>query len=160
MSSRRVVLCEDKYGGQFLRDLANRLKNSHEISHDMRVDTAKFYGACNVKLERQLIAMSRVRTCRFIILVDADGRSKAILRSRVLQHVPSNLASNTHIVVLDYEIEDWICISLGIRLNSKPSVLLKRRFAYEKHMLKSYVPKLDFQRLRKCGSFCDFVNSL
>jgi hypothetical protein len=160
MSLKRVILCEDKYGGPFLRDLANLLKNSNVISHSLGVDTAKFYGACNVKLERQLIAKSRVRTCRFIILVDADGRNKASLRSRVMQHVPPVLASNTRIVVLDYEIEDWICVSLGIRVNSKPSVLLKQRFGYEKHRLKSYVLKLDIQRLQKCGSFCDFVNSL
>lgn len=160
MSPKNVVFCEDKYGGPFLRDLMNSLKNNNTICRSSGVDISKFYGPCNVKLERQLLAKSRVRTCHFIVLVDADGRDKASVRSRVFQHVPQRLASITRIVVLDYEIEDWICVSLGIRLNRKPSVLLKQRFGYEKHNLKSYVPKLDIQRLKKCVSFCDFLASL
>jgi hypothetical protein len=160
MSPKRVILCEDKYGGPFLRDLTNRLKNTGLISRNVGVDTAKFYGACNVKLERQLLAMSQTKTCRFIILVDADGRDKTSVRARVAQHIPRNLTGTTHTIVLDYEIEDWICAGLGIRFNCKTAVLLKRRFGYEKYNLKSYVPKLDIQALQNCGSFCDFVKNL
>jgi hypothetical protein len=160
MRPKTFILCEDKHGGPFLKDLVNRLKNSKMITRSFSVNVAKFYGACNAKLRRQLIAESQVRVRRFVILVDADGKNKTTIRSRVRQHVPSNLASITRIVVLDYEIEDWICVSLGINLNSKPSILLEQRYGYKKHNLKSYVLKLDFQELQKCGSFCDFVGSL
>lgn len=164
MTLQRVIFCEDKYGVAFLKELTNRLKSNGLIRSNFGVNISKFYGACNAKLGRQLLAKSKHRNCRFIILVDADGKNKRILRNRVEKHVPINLANNTNIVVLDFEIEDWICVSLGIGLNNinrKPSVLLKQRFGYEKNHLKSYLPKLDFQKLlQQCSSFCDFVNSL
>jgi hypothetical protein len=160
MSPRKVLLCEDKYGGPFLRDLTNRLKSSGLMSRRTGVDTTKFYGACNVKLEKQLIAKSLDRTCSFTILVDSDGREKAPIRRRVAQHIPRNLATITRTIILDYEIEDWICVSLGMPLNGRSAEMLRRRYGYEKYRLVSYVPKLDFERLKVCQSFRDFVNSL
>jgi hypothetical protein len=158
MSVRKVILCEDKHGGAFFKELASLLKSKNLMPRSSGVDVTKFYGPCNVKLERQLKAKMLRRAYNFIIVVDADGRNVGRVRNKVLEHVPPSFIGITCVVVLDYEIEDWICVSLGIRFNYKPSVALKQKLGYQKHNLKRYVPKLDIAKLMKCRSFCDFIN--
>lgn len=160
MSNRTVILCEDTYGKPFLRDLTNRLKDHNLVSQALGVDTDKFYGACNVKLERQLKAKSRNRVRRFIILVDSDGKNKIFLAERVQKHIPQHLQTITNIIVFDYEIEDWLCAGLGIRINRRSSEIMKEQYGYEKHDLVSYVPRLDIEGLKRCTSFRDFLTSL
>jgi len=159
MSLRRVILCEDKYGGGFFKELISRLKNENMVPRNLGTDVAKFYGPCNVKLERQLKAMMMKRCRKFIIVVDADGGNIGIVRNRVVQHIPHDLLNITNVVVLDCEIEDWICISLGMKGNNKSSVILKHRLDYRKHKLKTYVSKLNIERLMKCSSFSQFIDA-
>lgn len=161
MSFRDVIFCEDKYGKTFLKALAERLKSSNLLSNRVGIDVEKFYGACNVKLERQLLAKEGSNYQKISILVDSDGKiAKRILSNRVQMHIPQTMNRITTIIVFDYEIEDWLCIGLGIRLNARSSDIMKKRFGYEKHMLPSYVPKLNINRLMQLPSFQSFVSSL
>ena len=160
MSSRTVILCEDKYGEPFLRELTNRLKTEGKISPALGLDMLKFYGACNSKLEKQLRIKASEDTRHLIILVDSDGHDKVSLVARVRQHVPDDLAGITYIIVFDYEIEDWLCSGLGIAINGRTAQIMKKQFGYEKYQLPSYVPRLDFEKLMKCESFRNFVGSL
>lgn len=161
MSAQKVIFCEDKYGRGFFKELLNELKSQRLISTHLAMNVEKFYGPCNPKLERQLKLNAFQKNCDFfIVVVDADGRSLEEVREEVAQHVPRDLKEITCLVILDYEIEDWLCFSLGIRVFEKPSRILRHKLGYEKYRLKSYVSKLDMPKLLNCSSFGDFVNCL
>jgi len=161
MSPRKVILCEDTYGKGFFKDLLNRLKSEGFVSTHLGVNVEMFYGPCNSKLGRQLKIMAYQKNCDFfIVFVDADGGNQAEVRERVDEHVPNHLRNVTCLIVFEYEIEEWLCFNFGIRINDKPSVILKHRLGYEKYRLRSYVRKLDLHRLMKCNTFHDFVNCL
>ncbi len=66
------------------------------------------------------------------------------------------------IVLAEYEIEEWICISKDLKWKHlKPSEELKRNFGYEKYKLPKYANELDFDKLKKnCKSFKAFLNVL
>jgi len=161
MTSKIMVLCEDSYGTDFLKELINRLKSENIVPTGLHVNAERFYGPCNTKLERQIKPMAFQRGYNFFIIVaDADGNPTEAVKKKIEYHVPNNFKDITRFVILNYEIEEWICISLNIEINDKPSNILKRKFNYEKYKLKGYVPKLDFKKLKKCRSFCDFVKEL
>ena len=162
MNTRIIILCEDSHGIGFFKELISRFKQEGLISSHSHIDVTKFYGPCNSKLERQLKAMAYLKRCDcFIIIADADGKPIEETKERIALHVPNDLRNKTHIVVLSYEIEEWICMSLGIKITDKPSVLLKHRMRYEKYELRHYVSKLDINKLLvKCRSFCEFIDCL
>lgn len=161
MSPRKVIFCEDTYGKGFFKDLLDKLKKEGLVSTHLGVDIEKFYGLCNPKLGRQLKVLAHQRNRNFfIIVVDADGGNRAEARTKVVDHVPNSLRNVTHFIIFKYEIEEWLCFSLGIRIDDKPSVILRHRLRYEKYRLRSYVPKLNLTRLMGCSSFHDFVNYL
>jgi hypothetical protein len=161
-----MILCEDKYGVGFFKELTKRMKHENLIPN-LHVSVAKFYGACNPKIERQMKAMAYLRNFDFfIIVVDADGKPERQLEEKIQYHISTKFTNSTRTVVLKYEIEDWLFISMGfphtlISVNNKPSVILKEKKGYEKYKLKHNVPKLDFTRLiEECKSFCKFVECL
>ncbi len=160
MSHRTLIFCEDKYGEPFLRALTNKLKSIGVIPSSIGFDAVKFYGACNSKLEAQLLLKSGASIRNFVILVDSDGHDKTLLLQRVKQHVPKALAEFAHIIVFDYEIEDWLCSGLGIMCNGRTARILQKQFGYEKYQLPSYVSKLDIDKLKTCPSFQEFLASV
>jgi hypothetical protein len=156
-----MVLCEDTYGTEFFKELINRLKNEKFISADMHVNAERFCGPCNTKLERQMKPMAMQRGYNFFMIVaDADGKPVNEIKEKIKLHIPDNLKNKIHIVILEYEIEEWVCISLDMKIDNKPSKTLKHKFNYQKYKLKEYVPKLDFKKLKKCNSFNDFLKGL
>jgi len=71
------------------------------------------------------------------------------------------LKTPVRILLFEYEIEEWICKSLGYHWSTKPSEELKLREGYAKHRLPDYVHKLDFEKLKKnCNSFREFLKIL
>lgn len=66
------------------------------------------------------------------------------------------------IILAEYEIEEWICISKDIKWkHSKPSDELKLKFGYMKSSLPKYAAELDFDKLGKnCKSFKAFLDAL
>jgi hypothetical protein len=153
-----MVLCEDSYGTDFFKELINRLKSENMISDGLHVNTDRFYGPCNTKLKGQMKAITFQRGYNFFIIVaDAHGKPANEIKSDIECHIPEDLKEITHMVILNYEIEEWICVSLNIKINDKPSNILRRRFGYEKYKLKDYVPKLNFKRLKNYQSFNEFI---
>jgi hypothetical protein len=158
LSTKLMILSEDTHGARFFKELFNRMKNEHKVSKSLHANAERFFGPCNQKLERQMKPMSNDRGYNhFIIAADADGGSLDKLKNRIEIHVPNEMKVFTRYLVFTTEVEEWICISLGIRINDKPSVILRNRFEYEKFRLADYVQKLDFRKLKKCPSFRDFA---
>jgi hypothetical protein len=72
------------------------------------------------------------------------------------------LKTPVKIILADFEIEEWICISKNIKLKHlKPSDELKNQYGYEKWNLSKYATELDFDKLVKnCKSFIAFIDAL
>ena len=162
MTRKVMILCTDTYGKRFFKKLTNRMKNEKLIPN-YHVSVAKFYGPCNPKVDRQLRVFAFLRHFNsFIIVADADGKAQKKLQNAIESHISSKLKASTRTVILEYEIEDWLCVSEGICVkDNKPSIFLKQREGYEKYRLCDYVPKLNIERLTKeCRSFCKFLECL
>jgi hypothetical protein len=157
------VLCEDTYGIGFFEDLIRRMKNDHIIP-TVPVSVTKFYGPCHPKTDKQVKIFAYMSNYdSFVFVVDTDGNPQMEVESKVTQHIPRELRDSTDLVLLDYEIEDWLLINEGIpwtlvSKNSKPSAILRERIGYEKHRLRQYAQRLDIPTLRRrCQSFNRFV---
>lgn len=157
------VLCEDRYGIGFLEKLVDRMKND-QIIPTVPVSVTKFYGPCNPKTDRVLKTFAYMNNYdSFVFVADADGNPQMEVRNKVTQHIPTELQHSTDVVLLDYEIEDWLLVNEGIPWTlvsriSKPSTILRERIGYEKHRLRQYAQRLDIPKLRRqCRSFNEFV---
>jgi hypothetical protein len=74
------------------------------------------------------------------------------------------------VIILDYELEEWICYSFGMQLGAdKPFKALSDKCkekrgskgGYKKWQLPRFVENLDFNTLRRnCHSFEDFASIL
>jgi len=159
---RLIILCADTYGKSFFKELTNRMKNESLIPN-YHVSVAKFYGPCNSKLNRQITVFALLQKFNFFIIVaDADGKSQKRVEKTIECHVSKKLKASTRFVILEYEIEDWICASKGMCIKgNKPSAILRQKEGYEKYKLCDYVSQLDIAKLTKeCGSFCRFMECL
>lgn len=156
-----MVLSEDTHGAMFFKELFNRMKDEERISRSLHVNAERFFGPCNQKLERQMKPMLNERGYNFfIVAADADGEAIDKLRYRIEIHVPSKMKPITRYLVFTHEIEEWLCVSLGIKFSCKPSSVLRHRLDYEKYRLADYVQKLDFEKLIKSPSFRAFAGFL
>ena len=165
-----VLMVEDCYGGEFFKRLINELNESEFLNY--KIKFSKVRGKrnpihmpyiCNDRMRREIIAVDNLtKTDKIIIILDGDknqGKYQQNL-NRARRHIPNNIKTPYSIVVFDYEVEEWICISLNIKWSSKPSDALKSKFKYKKQHLPNYVDKLDFNKLKEVKSFNDFVNAL
>ena len=159
MKPKLAILCADTYGKEFFRLLLLRLKDDRLLPNfSFALD--RFYGPCNTKLERQMRVFAYVRQINaFLVFVDADGKPQEKIRKDVACHVEPQLIASTRIIIFRYEIEDWICISKGIRIkDEKPSIILSRKEKYEKYKLPEYAAQLDIRKLtNECESFREFL---
>ena len=97
---------------------------------------------------------------RVIILMNANGDSLDKKTEEIKRYLPMINLNRVHIVLLDYEIEEWICYSQGIPINGKPSEILYSRIKYRKERLPSYASKLDCEKLKTCPSFRRLIDAL
>ena len=150
-------IVEDKFGPGFFQKFFNK-----------KLDEGFFQGKLTKTIRLPIgPKMTRViktvvhKVDRIIILADADGKSLESKESDVLQYVDSEHTSRVRIVLFDYEIEDWICYSLGIKpCGKKPSLVLERKRDYRKNRMPRYANDLDCQALQNCRSFKSLVDSL
>ena len=164
MSRRIVIITEDAYGGEFFKRLLNRL--NRERLADVRLKRirgrknpihAPFL--CDPKLNRIIKAVELTKPDFILVVYDGDGPSNYDSRKKdVKKHIPEDIKTPVKILLFEYEVEEWICKSLGYNWSTKPSDELKRREGYEKSDLPDYVNKLDFEELkRNCKSFREFL---
>ncbi|MDP2846278.1 MAG: hypothetical protein Q8N79_09465 [Candidatus Methanoperedens sp.] len=156
------IISEDDYGGAFLKNVILHLKNKKLVGNIFVKGSKPMHPLCNFKLDR--ILRSFDGSCdKIIIMLDSDG-PKNLEKRRVnaMRHKPDDLETPVEIILTDYEIEEWICISKNLKWkHSKPSDELKIKEGYIKSSLPKYAAELDFDKLqRNCRSFRDFLNAL
>jgi hypothetical protein len=156
------IISEDDYGGAFLKKVIAQLKNKKMVGNITVKASKPMRPLCNIKLDRILKAFDN-SSDKIIIILDSDGPEN--LKSRyanVERHVPDDLKTPVEIILTDYEIEEWICISKNLKwTHSKPSEALKNKDGYIKSRLPKYADELDFDKLGKnCKSFKAFLCAL
>lgn len=152
------IFAEDSYGREFFPRLIERLTGERCIP-TIKIKADRFPGQCNTKSHRAISASSDFD--RIIVLVDAHGTPIEATGEKVLVHIPQGMKGKVRVVVLPYEIEEWICFSAGLKFgNKKPSEVLKRHQGYEKSQLPEFADQLDLVKLRGCLSFKGFVQAL
>lgn len=168
MESYRIF-CEDAHGKGFFEKLIEKLKANNKIPRT-EISVKKHAGNCNSKLGRQLKAASDDFE-RVILLIDGDGKEKEEIKRKADSHileVPSKYRHKLCTIILDFEIEEWICYALGAEFGygRKPAGALnkwameKRRKNYEKHQLPQFVEEVDIEKLEKYPSFKEFLDAL
>lgn len=155
------IISEDDYGGEFLRNVIKQL-NDKKLIRKIKVTGSKpMRPLCNMKLDRILKVFDN--SCdRIIIILDSDAPQNREYRyANIKRHVPKGMKTPVEIILADYEIEEWICISKNLKWHSKPSDELKSKFGYSKSSLPRYASELDFDKLKKkCNSYISFLNAL
>lgn len=156
------IISEDDYGGAFLKNVITQLKDKKLVGKITVKGSKPMRPLCNLKLDRILRALDN--TCdKILVILDSDEpQNREFRRTNVKRHVPTNMATPVEIILTDYEIEEWICISKNLKWgHSKPSEELKNQFRYKKSSLPKYAGELDFDKLiKKSKSFIDFLNAL
>ena len=98
---------------------------------------------------------------RIIIIMDSEGQPIKDKEAKLLGYAGKEYRKIVSIVLVDYEIEEWICYSLDIKPGGKkPSNVLKYEREYRKSQLPKYVDELDCKKLMGCGSFKRFASLL
>ena len=156
------IISEDTYGKEFFKKLIFKL-NEIELVENIIVQKPETLPAlCNYKLDRILKAIDT--SCdKIIIIQDADGPQNKVDRyKRIKNHVPDDLITPVEIIQNDYEIEEWICVSMDLKWGElKPSKELKHKCGYIKSGLPKYAERLDFDKLIKnSDSFRLFLKAL
>jgi hypothetical protein len=156
------IISEDDYGGAFLKNVIEQLKSKKMVGNIVVKATKPMRPLCNFQLDRILKAFDT--SCdKIIIILDSDDPQNYKSRyANVERHVPDDLKTPVEIILTDYEIEEWICISKNLRWkHNKPSDELKLKFGYIKSNLPKYAAELDFDKLgNNCKSFKAFLDSL
>ena len=155
------IISEDDYGGAFLKNVIFYLKNKKLVENISVKGSKPMRPLCNFKLDR--ILRSDGSCDKIIIMLDSDGPENLEKRRvNVMRHKPDDLETPVEIILNDFEIEEWICISKNLKWkDSKPSDELKNQYGYIKSSLPKYATELDFDKLqRNCRSFKAFLNAL
>ncbi len=156
------IISEDDYGGEFLKNVIAQIENKKLVGKIIIKGSKPMLPLCNFKLDR--ILKSFDTSCdKIIIILDSDGPEKTEnRRANIERHVPDDLETPVEIILTDYEIEEWICISKNLKWkHSKPSDELKNKEGYIKSSLPKYASELDFDELqKKCKSFKAFLDAL
>ncbi len=159
---RIKLIVEDSWGVPFFPIVIERLKAAKLVNKNLIIQKPKHAPAdCNSKLD-EILRMVDNKCDRIIIVLDADGPQNYISRYERAQSHVNNITTPVKIILAEYEIEEWICISKDLRWrHSKPSEELKDKFRYRKWSLPKYANELDFDKLRKnCKSFKEFLKAL
>lgn len=158
---RLKIFCEDSHGVRFFEKLIERLKQEKLFDNSVGVKVGKYYGPCNTKMKRLILASyDEYPYDKFLIICDLDKKAIDDVKPLIVKHIPEEYLPKGMVILCDWEIEEWICVSAGIKIDDKPSTILKKREYYEKYMLPKYVDKLDFDKLKSCKSFNEFRAAL
>jgi len=163
-----VQLCvytEDTYGSEFIEKVIKWLKKLGKLSQDCNVVKKKHtfgkYNPCNPKLNRIILATFG-RHDLYIIFVDAHGKIREMVKDNIKSHIKKSInkfGDKIHIIVFEYEAEEWITASL-INQTNEPSQYLKQHYRYDKKEIAKWVDRLDYDKLKNCASFIEFYNAL
>ncbi|MHB1709643.1 MAG: hypothetical protein ACYCT2_09240 [Thermoplasmataceae archaeon] len=153
-----AILTEDRYGVQFFQNLVSFLKKSEMIRNHLAISPKRY----NIyKLTNLLRTVNRDYD-KTIVIVDCDGSCDTGNSKEISEIIKKESTENVIQVNLDFEIEEWICISEKIDYGKdKPSVVLWAQRKYEKYQLPKYANNLNIGELEsKSVSFSTFMRSL
>jgi len=161
------IFTENAYGPDFIKRLIKRLKERGAIPADLFVNASHFLGVCRPKSGRQ-IGAAYYDFDSIIVIVDAHGGDANEVEASVIKHVHGDFRDKLRMVILDYEIEEWVCRGLNIRFGQNPSEdlssYLRRRKGYKgeykKHMLPEFADEVNIERLMEYPSFKRFLKML
>ena len=152
---RFFFLVEDTYGGEFIKRLFDKKLGEGLFSGKM---TGARRSPIGPKLAK--IIKTQDKDVRIIILADADDKPIQTEKASISQYIQKEDAQHVKIVLLTYEIEEWICYSLGLDIDDKPSKILERKIQYKKNRLPEYASKIDCAKLTDCQSFKRLVDAM
>ena len=119
------------------------------------------FGDCEYGLISRIAKAATRIADRVIILMDADGKPHAEWTRHIESFLGGVDMNCIRIVLLDHEIEEWLCYSKGIKFDGKPSKILKDHLpSYTKNQLPKYASKLDCEKLKTCSSFKRLIVAL
>ena len=124
---RFFFLVEDTYGNEFIKRLFNKKRDEGLFSGKM---TGARRSPIGPKLAK--IIKTQDKDVRIIILADADDRPIQAEETRISQYIQKERAQHVKIVLLTYEIEEWICYSMGFKIDDRPSKILERKIQHKK----------------------------
>lgn len=164
------IFSEDAYGPEFFKKLNNKLKREGVLDENLPFEKPQhFPGKCNTKSGR-IISTAGYDFDRVVVVVDADDPNKRDdAYSQIEVHLVEEIKSKVYIIVLDYEIEEWICHSLEIDFrNEKPTEALDKwcrvnrgkGYKKDKWQLPSFVDYLDIEKLMAHTSFRDYIEAV
>lgn len=143
-------LMEDRFGPQFIKTLFRKKSESGLFTG--RIVKAR-RSSISTKLSRHVTAAQEIAD-RIIILMDAEGKPLDDKTDEIKRHLDTKYTNNVRIVLLDQEIEEWICYSKEYTIkDGKPSDILKTKLKYQKNQLPDYAKSLDCERMQSCESF-------
>lgn len=149
-----TILIEDTYGKPFMDGLIKDLKSKEFVDRSwaFKVNQYNVY-----KLNKMLKAATD--SDKIILFVDCDGDCNNNNARSIHEICEKQNNGKIGIIDLMYEIEDWLCISEGMKLgNQKSSSAIMAKTRYEKFRLPEYSTKLNVELLMKnCKSFKDFI---
>ncbi len=158
-----AVFTEDTYGVGFVRRLSEKLGLCcHKRLYK------RLAGVCNSKSIRQL-KTAALDYEKVIVLVDGHWRASDVKKAmdKHLGKLEPELRSRIHLIIIESEIEEWICESLGLSYRGlKPSHVLsdylchERGYKYEKSMLPEFADIIDPGKLMNNRSFKSFIRAL
>ncbi len=153
-----AILTEDTYGVNFFQNLIARLKKSETIRNEVGVKIKRY----NIYKLKNLLRVANQDYDRTIVTVDCDGSCNNGNSKEINDLINGERRKNTVVINLEFEIEEWICVSDGINYGSeKPSIVLKSQRKYEKFQLPIYADKLKVRELLdKSESFSLYIQAL
>ncbi len=162
-----LILIEDFYGKDFIKNLVNRLKREGVIGKNIKVDCQWSYGRLNPKITR-ILRSNADYVDRAIIVIDAEGENEEDVIRKLEELIPQEIEPKTKYIVFDYCIEEWICKGLSIRFNQDPikslSDYLRRKYgahhSYKKYMLPDFAEEIDIEKLMDDQQFVRFLGYL
>ena len=144
------LVVEDSFGPDFITKLFKKKFDEGLLSGKLAGVTSCLIGN---KLRRKVNA-ALLDVDHVIVLMDADGQPLGQRTEAIKRYLDVKYLDYVSIVLLDYEIEEWICYSLGIPTKGeKPSAILKNHKNYKKNHLPRFAEKLDCKILASCPSF-------
>ena len=148
---------EDSFGREFFKILFSKKLEENVLSGQI---TSIYVCPPGNKMSR-LVTLNVDNADRIIIIADADGRDIKYEEQSIKERIKGKYRECIRIVLLDYEIEEWICYSHGIKFDGQnPSKILKHKIQYSKKRLPKYGAKLDCKKLMGCESFRRFLSAL
>ena len=103
------IFSEDAYGVEFFKRLIERLKKESSADESLYVATRRLPGICYTASEIA-IKNASMDFDKIIVVMDADGpTNRDTVFKRMDVHIHEKIKGKVDVIIIDYELEEWIC---------------------------------------------------